>query len=54
MREFLARAYLYRAELGNGEALRAAELVADEVDNPALHRRLVTMRGTTAATLEPR
>jgi DNA-binding SARP family transcriptional activator len=54
MREFLARAYLYRAELGDGEALRAAELVADEVDNPALHRRLVTMRGTTAATLEPR
>ena len=45
MREFLARAYLYRAELGDGEELRAAELIAAEVDNPALHERL-----TIAAT----
>jgi hypothetical protein len=36
-REFLARAYGHRAELGDGRALRSAEIVARDVDNPALH-----------------
>ena len=40
MREFLARAYLYRFDLGDVEALAAAELVAADVDNPVLHDRL--------------
>jgi DNA-binding SARP family transcriptional activator len=38
MREFLARAYLHRFELGEPDALDAARLVASDVDNPALHR----------------
>jgi DNA-binding SARP family transcriptional activator len=49
MREFLARAYLYRHDLGDPDALRAAELVAARVDNPALHERL--RHAKTAADL---
>lgn len=37
LRGFLARASLYRAELGEPEAFAAAEMIASEVDNPALH-----------------
>jgi DNA-binding SARP family transcriptional activator len=44
MREFLARAYGHRAELGDAEALRSAELTAREVDNPALHVWLAERR----------
>ncbi len=40
MREFLVRAYLHRHELGEPDALRAAGLLAADVDNPALHKRL--------------
>lgn len=36
MRELLARACRYRLDLGEPDALAAAEMVAD-VDNPALH-----------------
>lgn len=36
MREFLARAYLYRSMLGDAAALDAARVVAADVDNPAL------------------
>jgi DNA-binding SARP family transcriptional activator len=36
MREFLARAYLYRSALGDADALEAARMVAAEVDNPML------------------
>jgi hypothetical protein len=36
MREFLARAYLYRSALGDVDALEAARMVAAEVDNPVL------------------
>lgn len=40
MREFLARAHLYRAALGAPGAPHAARVVAAGVDNPALHRRI--------------
>lgn len=36
MKELLARAYLYRARLGDTEAARTAGLLADEVENSAL------------------
>ena len=36
MKELLARAYLYRARLGDAEATRTARLLADEVENAAL------------------
>ncbi|HYG71170.1 MAG TPA: tetratricopeptide repeat protein, partial [Actinomycetota bacterium] len=42
MREFLARAYVYRAALGDGVALEAAKIVADEVDNPVLAGAIAT------------
>jgi DNA-binding SARP family transcriptional activator len=38
MREFLARAYLHRAALGDAGALEAARVVVAEVENPALAR----------------
>lgn len=40
MREFLARAYRYRHELGDPSALDVARVLAAEVDNPALRRRV--------------
>jgi len=40
MREFLARAYLYRAALGDADALEAARIVAADVDNPVLDRMI--------------
>jgi tetratricopeptide (TPR) repeat protein len=36
MREFLARAYLYRSALGDEDAFDAARIVAADVDNPVL------------------
>jgi hypothetical protein len=36
MREFAARANVYRSRLGDGSALTAARLLAAEIDNPAL------------------
>ncbi len=38
MREFVVRAHLHRARLGDTTALAAGRLLAAEVDNPALHR----------------
>jgi DNA-binding SARP family transcriptional activator len=38
MREFVARAYLHRRDLGDNGALEAAEILAAEIDNPSLHR----------------
>ena len=40
MREFVARAYLYRARLGDRAALEAAALIAADVQNPALVEEL--------------
>jgi hypothetical protein len=40
MREFVARAHLYRHALGQSDALDAAHSAALAVDNPALRRRL--------------
>jgi hypothetical protein len=40
MREFLARAFLYRSALGDVDAFEAARIVAAEVDNPALARAI--------------
>jgi DNA-binding SARP family transcriptional activator len=51
MREFLARAYLYRADLGDGQALSNAELVAAQVDNPVLQVRIAQRQ---AERLPPR
>jgi DNA-binding SARP family transcriptional activator len=42
MREFVARAYLHRARLGDEGALEAAKLIATEIDNPALHELLTS------------
>jgi DNA-binding SARP family transcriptional activator len=52
MRDLLARAYLHRAGLGDPEALHAAELVAADVDNPALHERLDAVTRTAALARE--
>ncbi|HXF72793.1 MAG TPA: hypothetical protein VNO79_09325, partial [Actinomycetota bacterium] len=40
IREFLARAYRYRHDLGDPDALGVALALAAEVDNPALRRRI--------------
>lgn len=40
MREFVARAYLHQARLGDDSAIEAAKLMAAEIDNPALHELL--------------
>jgi len=45
MREFLARAYLHPFALGEASSLEAAEMVATELDNPALHRKLARLVG---------
>ena len=45
MSEFLARAYLHRLRLGDSGVVGAAELIAAEVDNPALHRRIAAAAG---------
>jgi DNA-binding SARP family transcriptional activator len=44
MRDLLARAYLYRHDLGDADALASAELVAADVDNPGLHARVAERR----------
>jgi hypothetical protein len=53
MREFVARAYLHRTQLGDENALEAARLIATEIDNPHLHALLVSpsTAGRTAAAL---
>ena len=48
MREYVARAYLYRHRLGDEKALSAARVLAGGVPNPALHEML-----NRAAELEP-
>ncbi|MFC5744669.1 AfsR/SARP family transcriptional regulator [Actinomadura rugatobispora] len=40
MREFVVRAHLHRHRLGDGSALTAARLLAADIDNPALAKRL--------------
>ena len=50
MREFLARAYLHRHALGDPDAFAAAELVAADVDNPALRRRITDRAAAGART----
>ena len=40
MRELAVRAYLLRADLGDGSALESARILAAEVENPALQRRI--------------
>jgi DNA-binding SARP family transcriptional activator len=40
MRDFVARAYLHRARLGDRRALDAAKIMAVEIDNPAIHELL--------------
>jgi DNA-binding SARP family transcriptional activator len=37
MREFVSRAYLHRAGLGDAGALEAARVLAEDIDNPLLH-----------------
>jgi tetratricopeptide (TPR) repeat protein len=50
MRELVATAAALRARLGDPEALEAASLIAQAVDNPVLHRRL----GLSPALSTPR
>lgn len=38
MRELAVRAYLLRADLGDSSALESAQILAAEVENPALQR----------------
>lgn len=47
MSDFLARAYLYRWQLGDAGVVGAAELIAADVDDPALHRRIAAAAGGT-------
>ncbi len=37
MREFVARAYLHRARLGDASAIDAARVLAEDIDNRLLH-----------------
>jgi len=48
MREFLARAFLYRSALGDADAFEAARIVAADVDNPALARAIADRVAATA------
>jgi hypothetical protein len=43
MRELAVRAYLLRADLGDGSALESAQILAAEVENPALQRRIADL-----------
>jgi hypothetical protein len=49
MRELAVRAYLLRADLGDGSALESAQILAAEVENPALQRRIRNLRDAVAA-----
>ncbi len=40
MRELAVRAYLLRSDLGDSSALESAQILAAEVENPALQRRV--------------
>jgi DNA-binding SARP family transcriptional activator len=57
MREFLARAFLYRSAMEGGDALEAARMVAADVDNPALGRAIeaaaATYAGGGTSTVRP-
>jgi hypothetical protein len=48
MRELAVRAYLLRAELGDRSALDSAAILAAEVENPALTRRIESLRAVAA------
>ena len=37
LREFVARAYLHRARLGDASAIDAARVLAEDIDNRLLH-----------------
>jgi tetratricopeptide (TPR) repeat protein len=49
MREVAVRGYLLRADLGYPNALDSAAILAAEVENPALHRRIHGLRAAAAA-----
>lgn len=49
MREFAVKAYLLRADLGDPTSLASAAILIAEVENPALHGRVRSLRATTAA-----
>ena len=40
MREFVVRAALHRARLGDPSGVRSARLLGEAIDNPALHAEL--------------
>lgn len=48
MPEMLAHAYLHRAALGDAEAVAVAASIAETIDNPALHRRVARVAGSTS------
>ena len=50
MHEFVARAYLHRARLGDRRALEAARVFVDRLDNPALGRLLGAAEAVASGT----
>jgi hypothetical protein len=44
MREFVARAYVHRAGLGEAGAIDAARGLAEDIDNPLLHELVAVTR----------
>lgn len=49
MRELAVKAYLLRAELGDHSSLDSAAILVAEVENPALHTRVQSLRAAVAA-----
>ena len=43
MRELVVRAALHRARLGDPSAIASARLLAEAIDNPALHAELTAV-----------
>jgi DNA-binding SARP family transcriptional activator len=44
LREFVARAYVHRAGLGERDAIEAARVLAEDIDNPRLHELVAVTR----------
>jgi hypothetical protein len=51
MRELTVRALMHRASLGDLPSAQAARLLAEDINNPALHLMLQAAQGVTAGTV---
>jgi hypothetical protein len=51
MREFVVRAALHRARLGDAAAAASARLLAETIENPALHAQLAESHAGSHAHL---